>query len=75
MSDAQSGGVKKSVTFFQTERAVRPTRCKNVGGARDHTGMRSSSESESESDSKAEVASSVEGGRCRVGKKGVLGKE
>jgi hypothetical protein len=75
MSDAQSGGVKKFVTFFQTERVVRPTRCKKVGGGRDHTGMRSSSSSESESDSKTEVASSLEGGRWTVGKKGVLGKE
>lgn len=75
MSDAQSGGVKKFVTPFQTERIVRPTRCKKVGGGRDHTGIRSSSLSESESDSKTEVASSLEGGRWRVGKKGVLGKE
>ena len=61
MSDAQSGGVKKFVIFFQTERADRPTRCKNVGGGRDHAGMRSSSESESESESNTEVASVSEG--------------
>lgn len=75
MSDAQSGGVKKFVTLFQTERVVRLTRCKKVGGGRAHTGMRSSSSSESESDSKTDVASSLDGGRRRVGKKGVLGKE
>jgi hypothetical protein len=75
MSDAQSGGVKKFVIIFQMERAVRPTRCKNVGGGRDHTGMRSSSSSESESDPNTEVASSLEGGRWTLGKKGVLGKE
>jgi hypothetical protein len=75
MSDAQSGGVKKSVTFFQMERAVRPTRCKKVGGGRDHTGMRSSSSSDSESDSRMEVISPLGGGRWMWGKKGVLGKE
>ena len=73
MSDAQSGGVKKPVIFFQTERTIRLTRCKKVGGGRDHTGMRSSSSSESESDSRTEVASL--GGRWMLGKNGVLGKE
>jgi len=75
MSDAQSGGVKKPVTLFHTERTFRPTRCKNVGGGRDHTGMRSSSSSESESESNTEVASSLERGSWTLGKKGVLGKE
>jgi hypothetical protein len=74
MIDAQSGGVKKFVTFFQMERAARPTRCRNVGGGRDHAGMRSSSESESESDSNTEVVS-ASGGSWTLGKKGVLGNE
>jgi len=76
MIDAQSGGVKKFVTFFQTERTDRPTRCKNVGGERAQTGMRSASvsESESESDSNTEVVP-ASGGSWTLGKKGVLGKE
>ncbi len=37
--DAQRGGVKKLVTFFQTVRADRPTRCRNVGGGRDQAGI------------------------------------
>ena len=74
MSDAQSGGVKKFVTFFQMERAVRPTRCKKVGGGRDHTGMRSSSSSEPESDSRTEIISGLGGGRWMVGREGCAGE-
>ena len=72
MRDAQSGGVKKFVTFFQTERTERPTRCKYVGGGRDQAGMRSSSSSELESESESISGS---GGRLLAERNGVLGKE